>query len=80
MNDKKFRILQYVESRMSYVAPNLSIILGSTVAAKIMGESFVTYLLKPTSSSTMLELLAELSIYMRADLGSNTLVFVFSRI
>lgn len=37
LNDKKFRILQYVESRMSYVAPNLSVILGSTVAAKIMG-------------------------------------------
>ena len=38
MNEKKIKILEYVESRMSYVAPNLSVILGSTIAAKVMGK------------------------------------------
>ena len=32
------KILEYVESRMAYVAPNLSVILGSTIAAKVMGQ------------------------------------------
>lgn len=35
--DIKIKIFQYVESRMSFIAPNLSIIAGSSVAAKIMG-------------------------------------------
>ena len=38
LNDVKVKILGYVESRMSFVAPNLSHIVGSTVAAKLMGE------------------------------------------
>lgn len=37
LNDVKVKILGYVESRMSFVAPNLSHIVGSTVAAKLMG-------------------------------------------
>jgi U4/U6 small nuclear ribonucleoprotein PRP31 len=37
LNEKKFKILQYVESRMSFVAPNLSAIVGSTIAAKLIG-------------------------------------------
>jgi U4/U6 small nuclear ribonucleoprotein PRP31 len=38
LNEKKFKILQYVESRMSFVAPNLSAIVGSTIAAKLIGN------------------------------------------
>ena len=34
----KTYIFDYVESRMSFIAPNLSVILGATSAAKIMGE------------------------------------------
>lgn len=34
----KHRIYEYVESRMSFIAPNLSIIVGASTAAKIMGE------------------------------------------
>ena len=30
--------LEYVETRMSFIAPNLSQIVGSTVAAKLMGN------------------------------------------
>ena len=37
LNDMKINILDYVESRMSLVAPNLSVILGSSIAAKMMG-------------------------------------------
>lgn len=33
----KLRIYEYVESRMSFIAPNLSIIVGSSTAAKLMG-------------------------------------------
>ncbi|KAJ3024229.1 U4/U6 small nuclear ribonucleoprotein Prp31 [Thoreauomyces humboldtii] len=35
----KRKILSYVESRMSFIAPNLSILLGSNTAAKMMGLS-----------------------------------------
>ena len=38
LNDKKIKILEYVESRMSFIAPNLSYIVGPTVAAKLMGK------------------------------------------
>ena len=37
LNDIKIKILQYVEGRMTLISPNLTIILGSTVAAKLMG-------------------------------------------
>ena len=33
----KLQIFQYVESRMSFIAPNISIIVGASTAAKIMG-------------------------------------------
>jgi U4/U6 small nuclear ribonucleoprotein PRP31 len=37
LNETKLKILQYVEGRMSLISPNLSAIVGSTVAAKLMG-------------------------------------------
>uniref|UniRef100_A0A8C9UXE8 U4/U6 small nuclear ribonucleoprotein Prp31 n=1 Tax=Scleropages formosus TaxID=113540 RepID=A0A8C9UXE8_SCLFO len=40
LNQSKHRIYEYVESRMSFIAPNLSIIVGASTAAKIMGECF----------------------------------------
>lgn len=39
LNQSKHRIYEYVESRMSFIAPNLSIIVGASTAAKIMGEN-----------------------------------------
>lgn len=39
LNASKHRIYEYVESRMSFIAPNLSIIIGASTAAKIMGEA-----------------------------------------
>ncbi|KAM6996812.1 U4/U6 small nuclear ribonucleoprotein Prp31-like [Passerculus sandwichensis] len=38
LSGAKLRIYEYVESRMSFIAPNLSLILGASTAAKIMGE------------------------------------------
>ena len=38
LNEIKLHILEYVETRMSFIAPNLSQIVGSTVAAKLMGN------------------------------------------
>lgn len=38
LNEKKLKIMEYVESRMSFIAPNLSQIVGPTVAAKLMGK------------------------------------------
>ncbi|MGH0157916.1 UNVERIFIED_CONTAM: hypothetical protein FKN15_034336 [Acipenser sinensis] len=38
LNQSKHRIYEYVESRMSFIAPNLSIIVGASSAAKIMGN------------------------------------------
>ena len=34
----KSKILSYVESRMTLIAPNLSIIVGAPIAAKLMGK------------------------------------------
>ncbi|ERE89593.1 U4/U6 small nuclear ribonucleoprotein Prp31-like protein [Cricetulus griseus] len=36
LNASKHGIYEYVESRMSFIAPNLSIIIGASTAAKIM--------------------------------------------
>ena len=41
LNEIKLHILEYVESRMTFISPNLSQIVGSTVAAKLMGN--ITY-------------------------------------
>ena len=37
--EKKARVFEYVESRMSFIAPNLSAIVGSNIAAKLMGAA-----------------------------------------
>jgi U4/U6 small nuclear ribonucleoprotein PRP31 len=37
LDNIKTDIFQYVESRMAFIAPNLSIIIGASTAAKIMG-------------------------------------------
>eukprot|EP00058_Branchiostoma_floridae_P009871 XP_002595359.1 hypothetical protein BRAFLDRAFT_118990 [Branchiostoma floridae] len=37
LNAAKLKIYEYVESRMSFIAPNLSIIVGASTAAKLMG-------------------------------------------
>lgn len=37
LNEAKLHMLKYVESRMSLIAPNLSAMVGSTVATKLMG-------------------------------------------
>nr|XP_041568968.1 U4/U6 small nuclear ribonucleoprotein Prp31 isoform X4 [Taeniopygia guttata] len=39
LSGAKLRIYEYVESRMSFIAPNLSLILGASTAAKIMGPA-----------------------------------------
>ena len=39
LNDYKKRIFDYVESRMAYIAPNLSSIIGASTAAKLMGAA-----------------------------------------
>lgn len=37
LNKFKLRIYEYVESRMSFIAPNISMIVGASTAAKLMG-------------------------------------------
>lgn len=37
--DTKIKIIEFVESRMSIIAPNLSIVVGSTTAAQLMGSA-----------------------------------------
>ena len=46
LNENKKRIFEYVESRMTFIAPNLSIMVGASVAAKLMGQ----YMLSRTQS------------------------------
>jgi len=53
--DAKTKIFQYVESRMSFIAPNLSIVIGASTAAKIMGVAGgLTNLSKMPSCNIML--------------------------
>lgn len=37
LNEKKEKILDFVESQMSFIAPNLSAVVGANIAAKLMG-------------------------------------------
>ncbi|XP_053207452.1 U4/U6 small nuclear ribonucleoprotein Prp31-like [Panonychus citri] len=37
LNAKKLKIFEFVESRMSFIAPNVSAIVGANIAAKLMG-------------------------------------------
>lgn len=37
LQDMKTKIYEYVESKMTFIAPNLSIIVGASTAAKVMG-------------------------------------------
>ena len=39
INETKRRMFEYVESRMAFIAPNLSAIVGSNIAAKLMGAA-----------------------------------------
>ncbi|KAL8136051.1 hypothetical protein AgCh_010594 [Apium graveolens] len=39
LDSDKTKVLDFVQSRMSYIAPNLSAILGSAVAAKLIGTA-----------------------------------------
>ena len=57
LNEKKLKIMEYVESRMSFIAPNLSQIVGPTVAAKLMGKllyAFVHVFVMITQDQTLL--------------------------
>jgi U4/U6 small nuclear ribonucleoprotein PRP31 len=44
LNNLKQRIFEYVESRMAFIAPNLSAIVGASTAAKLMGIYFKDFL------------------------------------
>jgi len=39
LHESKMRIFEYVESRMGFIAPNVSAIVGAPVAAKLMGAA-----------------------------------------
>ncbi|KAG7169339.1 U4/U6 small nuclear ribonucleoprotein Prp31-like [Homarus americanus] len=55
LNTFKIRILDYVESRMSFIAPNLSCIVGASTAAKLMGVAGgLTNLAKLPASNVLL--------------------------
>ncbi|GLH02793.1 hypothetical protein R5R35_012874 [Gryllus longicercus] len=54
LNNFKQKIYEYVESRMAFIAPNLSIIVGASTAAKIMGVAGgLTKLSKMPASSIL---------------------------
>ena len=38
LNAFKLKIYEFVESRMTFIAPNLSVIIGASTAAKLMGR------------------------------------------
>lgn len=55
LSEYKRHIHEYVESRMTYIAPNLSVIVGASTAAKIMGVAGgLTNLSKMPSCNIML--------------------------
>ena len=38
LEEMKQKILTYVQSRMTFIAPNLTVIVGASTAAKLMGR------------------------------------------
>ncbi len=54
MTEKKKNIFDYVESRMTFIAPNLSIIVGASTAAKLMGKLLVFHTVEIKSVLTIL--------------------------
>ena len=51
----KMKIFEYVESRMSFIAPNLSAVVGASTAAKLMGAAGgLTNLAKMPASNVLL--------------------------
>ncbi len=42
----KTTIYSYVESRMTFIAPNLSVLVGAPIAAKLMGNYCFSIILK----------------------------------
>lgn len=38
LNKLKMKVYEYVESRMTFIAPNLTVIIGASTAAKIIGN------------------------------------------
>ena len=53
--DAKMKIFQFVESRMSFIAPNVSVVIGASTAAKLMGVAGgLTNLSKMPSCNIML--------------------------
>jgi RNA processing factor Prp31 len=43
LNELKLKIYEYVESRMQFIAPNMSIIVGAATAAKLMGKNHLAF-------------------------------------
>jgi len=41
LNEFKLKIYSFVESKMTFIAPNITTIVGSATAAKLMGQAFV---------------------------------------
>ncbi|CAL4178872.1 unnamed protein product [Meganyctiphanes norvegica] len=55
INTFKMKIFEYVQSRMNYIAPNLSALVGASCAAKLMGSAGgLTNLAKLPSCNVML--------------------------
>ncbi|XP_047500301.1 U4/U6 small nuclear ribonucleoprotein Prp31-like [Penaeus chinensis] len=55
LNAFKIKIFEYVESRMNFIAPNLSCIVGASTAAKLMGAAGgLTNLAKMPASNVLL--------------------------
>lgn len=46
LHEMRITMLTYVESRMSFIAPNISILVGASTAAKLMGKTLVLALIK----------------------------------
>eukprot|EP00983_Pelagomonas_calceolata_P037070 1136170-Pelagomonas_calceolata.AAC.6 len=58
------QILQFVESRMASIAPNLSLIVGSEIAAKLMGLAGGLHALSRMPACNVL--VRNTSLYLRA--------------
>lgn len=55
LSETKRQIFEYVESRMSFIAPNISRIIGASIAAKLMGAAGgLTHLSKMPSNNIAL--------------------------
>lgn len=70
LEEMKQRILAYVQSRMSFIAPNLTVIVGASTAAKLMGKIVASLAVKLAKADSTAATQSMIIITINTALGN----------